>query len=109
MQASREMLKDRLERYEQELRELHSFLQELDTTTAKYNTPSEQVEEDIREANHNIKFYEGEIAEIKKMLWKPSWRLPHSREQLLETVVITSISFVTGVLLGTTLGGKRKN
>lgn len=108
MQISRETLKDHLEKYEQELRELNSFITELNAMTDKHDTPSEHFAEDLAEAEHNVKFYESEIAWIKQQLRRPG-RIRLSREQIAGAVIISSISFLAGLLLGSSLGGKRKN
>jgi chromosome segregation ATPase len=107
MGVSREELEDQLERYEQELKELNSFLNELKATTDKHDTPTDQFAEDLAETEHNIIFYKSEIARIKSQLSKPGGLLPRTREQIIGVVLISSISFAAGLLLGSGLGGKK--
>ena len=109
MQISRETLKSHLEKYEQELRELNSFITELNAMTDKHDTPTEHFAEDLAEAKHNVVYYEGEIARIKKQLRKPGGMLSLSREQIVGVGIISSISFVAGLLLGSSLRRDRKN
>jgi hypothetical protein len=106
MSVSRETLEDHLERYEQELRELNSYIAELKAMTDKHDTASEHFAEDLLEAEHNVLFYESEIARIKKLLRGPGWRLPQSREAIIGALLISSLSFVAGILIGTQLGGR---
>jgi chromosome segregation ATPase len=109
MPASHETLKEQIERHEQQLRELNAFIKELHTMTDKHGTPTEQFAEDLAEAENNIEYYESEIARIRKLLPKPHSRLPQNKEQLAGTFVISSISFIAGVLLGASMRGKRKH
>jgi hypothetical protein len=109
MQISRETLKIQLEEYEQELRELNSFITELNAMTDKHNTATEHFAEDLAEAEHNVVYYEGEIAEIKKQLRKPWGSHSPGREQIVRVGIISSISFVAGLLLGSSLRRGRKN
>lgn len=107
MQADYDMLRDQLDEYQHELRQLNSYINELNTMTAKHGTPTEQVAEELAEAEFNIDFYEGEIASLKQQLHKPALRLPQYREEIIGAVVLSSISFVAGMLLGSILGRKR--
>ena len=66
MKASREMLEDVLENYQESLRGLNSYVKELKTMTAKHGTDRQHFEDDLREAQHNMSFYEAEIVRIKK-------------------------------------------
>ncbi len=106
MAESRETLEDHLERYEQELRELNSFIAELKAMTDKHDTETEHFAEDLLEAEHNVLFYKSEIARIKKLLQGPSWRLPQTREEIIGVFLISSLSFVAGMLIGSKLGGR---
>lgn len=109
MQISRETLEDNLEKYEQELRELNSFITELNAMAGKHGTPAEQLAEDFAEVKHNVAYYENEIASIKRRLRSPVGRVSPGREQILGAVLISSISFAAGLLLGSGWGGKRKS
>ena len=71
MKQIEEVLADELEEYEEKLKGTSSFLQELKTTTAKLNTEPPQYEEDQHEAEHNIKFYQAEIARLKQEVGAP--------------------------------------
>ena len=109
MQISRETLEATLGKYEQELKGLNSFITELSSMTDKHNTPTEHFEEDLAEAKHNVVYYENQIASIKNQLGKSAGRRSLNREQIVGAVIISSISFAAGLLLGSSWGGKRKN
>lgn len=70
MKASQEMLEEQLKNYEGQLRELSSFLKELKDRVAEYSTPGEHFETDLRETEHNIKYYEGEVARVRELIEK---------------------------------------
>ncbi|HKS28174.1 MAG TPA: DUF1508 domain-containing protein [Pyrinomonadaceae bacterium] len=70
MKPDHEMLEDQLKAYEGELRELNSYVKELKNRTAEQGTSAEQYEEDLTEAEHNIKYYEGEVARIREQAGK---------------------------------------
>ena len=68
MEADHDTLEDQLREYEEQLRGLNSYVKELKGRVAEHGTPGEQVEVDLLEAEHNIKYYEGEIARIKGLI-----------------------------------------
>jgi uncharacterized protein len=68
MKADHEILEAELKDYEEQLRGLHSYVKELKDKTVKHSTQKEQFEEDLVEAENNIKYYEGEIARIKELI-----------------------------------------
>jgi uncharacterized protein YegP (UPF0339 family) len=70
MKADHETLEDRLRNYEEELRGSRSYVKELKDRTAEHGTQSEHFAVDLAEAEHNIKYYEGEIAQIKELIEK---------------------------------------
>ena len=70
MNEDRGMLEDHLERYETQLKSLSSYIKELNDLTTKHGTDHEHFESDLMEAEHNVKYYEDEIARIKKQLSK---------------------------------------
>lgn len=113
MNARREMLEDRLKRDEEQFRELNSFLQELRTMTAKHGTDSAQLEGDIEETEHNINYYKSEIARLKKEIGTlteddyPSTKvdtiLPQTAKQGIGYLILASVSFAAGAILGSNL------
>jgi hypothetical protein len=117
MDETREMMEDHLERYEAQLRGLNSFLKELKDKIAEHGTDEAHVEEDLLEAEHNVTYYEGEIARLKKELGKADKGtysrkvkdsvLPRTAKQGVGSFVISAISFVSGALLGSKLKAKR--
>lgn len=109
MQISCETLEDQLEEYEQELRELNSFITELKAMTDKHDTETEHFAEDLEEAEHNVIYYEHEIAELKKQLREQCGKQPLDRGQIVKVAIISSITFVAGLLLGSGLKRGRKN
>lgn len=118
MKPNRDMLEDQLEMDEEQLRELTSFLKELKDTTAKLGTDRAQFEEDQVEAESNIRYYGGEVARIKTELGKlgkaaPLARtavdtvLPHTLKQGMGSLILSSISFAAGMLLGSMLKARQ--
>ncbi len=72
MKSDHEMHEEQLKDYEGQLRSLNSYVSELKDKAAEHGTPGEHFEEDLMEAEHNIKYYEDEIAHIKKLLEEKS-------------------------------------
>jgi uncharacterized protein YegP (UPF0339 family) len=68
MKADHEMLEGHLRDYEGQLRSLTSYVKELKDKTAEHGTDKEHFEGDMTEAEHNIKYYEGEIARIRELI-----------------------------------------
>lgn len=65
MNESRDTLEDRLQDYETRLGGLKSFVKELNARAAEHGTEREHFETDIFEAEHNVTFYEAEVARLK--------------------------------------------
>lgn len=65
MKHDRDTLEAQLQEYEEQLRSLNSYVRELKAKPAEHGTAGEHFESDLSEAEHNIKFYEGEIARVK--------------------------------------------
>lgn len=114
MKANREMLEDQLDRYQRQLSGLKSFMKELKAMTDRHGTEKEHFHEDLIEAEHNIKFYEGEIARLKKEIDKsPSGQggkdsiLPRTAKQGIGSAILSSISFLAGAVLGSKLKSKK--
>jgi prefoldin subunit 5 len=119
MKPNREMLEDQLETYEEQLRSFTSYLKELKDTTAKLGTDSSQFEEDLMEVENNVKYYGGEVARLKTEVGKldkpaPPARttvdtvLPHTLKQGMGSLLLASISFAAGMLLGSMLKDRGK-
>lgn len=68
MNATREALEEQLKRHESDLRGLNSYVKELREMTAARGTPSEAFQDDLMEAEHNVRFYEGAIARLKEAI-----------------------------------------
>jgi prefoldin subunit 5 len=118
MKPKREMLEDQLETYEEQLKGLTSYLNELKKTTADLGTDKTQFEEDLIETENDVKYYGGEVARIKTELGKlekaaPPARtavdtvLPHTLKQGMGSLLLSSISFAAGMLLGSMLKSRR--
>lgn len=114
MKTNPAILAEQLESCEDKLKGLSSYVKELKTMCAKHNTPEEQCESDLIKAAHNMGFYEGEIARIKKEMGTvpggggkvgtgPGTLLPQTRNQGIGAAILTSISFVAGALFGSHL------
>lgn len=119
MKSSREILNEQLARYEKQLGGIKSYITELKDMTAKHGTEREYFAEDLAEAEHNVMYYEGEIARIKKEVGEsPRARstpaatgaiLPQTAKQGLGSFIFSSIGFVAGVLLGARLKSRRSS
>lgn len=117
MKASRDMLEDQLQDYEKELASLSSYVKELKDMTARHGTAKEHFEGDVAEAEHNARYYEGEITRLKQELGKSANEgrpqaeadtiLPRTKKQGLGSLIISSISFAAGALLGSKLKSRR--
>ncbi len=70
MKVDQEKLEEKLKGYEAQLREVNSYIKELKDKTAEHGTEKEHFEGDLMEAEHNIKYCEGEIALIKELIEK---------------------------------------
>ncbi len=119
MKPNKALLEDRLENCEEELKGLSSYVQELKTTTAKLGTDPAQFEDDLMEAQQNIGFYQGEVAEIKAEIGEPAKpsptkpgagnTLPQTAKQGIGSIVFSSISFIVGALLGSRLKSRKQS
>src|SRR5215218_3712871 len=103
MKAKRDVLEDQRQEYEQQVKELKSFIKELTDTAARHGTEKSQYEIDLIEAEHNIKYYEGEIARIKKELGGARRGSPHggtilprTARQGIGSFVFSTIGFIAG-------------
>ena len=114
MKASHEMLEDQLENYQESLGELGSYVKELKTMTARYGTDKQHFEDDLREAQHNISFYEAEIARLKKEIGEPKRPGPTQprvgpTKPGITSLIFSSIGFIAGTLFGSTLRSRKGN
>lgn len=101
MKPSRTQLEADLADYENQLNSLNSFLQALQERTEEYGTGREHFEADLTEAQHNIKYYEGEIARIKKELGTTDGGLTsYLPKPDGNSLVLASITFLAGILVG---------
>lgn len=112
MKDQREIMEDQLESHEKELAELNSYIKELNEMTAKHGTPREHFEEELMRAQHNAKYYEEEVARIRREIGElPKARtqieadtiLPQTTKQGLGSLLFCSVGFLAGVLLGSGL------
>jgi chromosome segregation ATPase len=118
MKPNRELLEDQLEEHEEQLRELTSYLKELKNKTAELGTDSSQFEEDLTETENDVKYYEGEVARLQTELGRlgkaaPARTavdtvLPHTLKQGMGSLLLSSISFAAGMLLGSMLKDRGK-
>jgi hypothetical protein len=117
MKASRELLEDQLFGYEQKLAGIKCYVNELKDKTTKHGTAKEHFHEDLIEAEHNLKFYQGEIEELKRELGSPTKPketcpavdsvLPRTKKQGIGSLVISSVSFLAGAVLGSKMRSRR--
>ena len=119
MKDNREIMEDRLEHCETQLRSFKSYLTELKNMTAKHGTDKAEFEEDLLELETNVKYYEGEVAQLKKTVGKSDKGagtrtvadsvLPRTAKQGIGSFVLSAISFVSGALLGSKLKARQGN
>jgi septal ring factor EnvC (AmiA/AmiB activator) len=123
MKATRETLQGQLSEYEEQLKGLNSYIKELKAMAAQHGTDPTHFEADLIEAEHNVTYYESEIERLRKELrdspsaeWPSAGSavadtiLPHTAKQGVGVFLISSLSFVAGVLVGSLLkspGGGR--
>jgi hypothetical protein len=119
MKDNREIAEDRLENCETQLRSFKSYLTELKSMTAKHGTDKAQFEEDLLEVETNVKYYEGEVAQLKQVVGKsykgagtrtvPDSVLPRTKKQGIGSFVLSTISFISGVVLGSKLKARQSS
>ena len=68
MNSDRETLEGQLKDCEEQLRGLNSYAKELKARAAAHGTPEEHFGDDLRKAEHNIKYYEDEIGRIRGLI-----------------------------------------
>jgi hypothetical protein len=117
MKDNREIMEDHLENCETQLRNSQAYLAELKNMTAKHGTDKAQFEEDLLEAETNVKYYEGEIAQLKQVVGKsdkgagtrtvPDSVLPRTAKQGIGSFVLSTISFISGAVLGSKLKARQ--
>jgi septal ring factor EnvC (AmiA/AmiB activator) len=118
MNVSRDMLEDQLQNDETQLKSLKSYLKELNDMTAKHGTDRAQFEQDLLEVENNIKYYGGEVARVKNELQSlektkgvvastAATMLPQTVKQGVGSLILSTISFGVGALLGSKLKSKR--
>jgi chromosome segregation ATPase len=117
MNVSRDTLEDQLQNYEMQLKSLKSYLKELNDMTAKHGTDRAQFETDLFEAEYNATYYEGETARLKAELQTmekaqgagkgAATMLPQTVKQGAVSLILSTISFGVGVLLGSKLKSRR--
>lgn len=124
MNVNRDTMEDQLQDYEAQLKSLNSYIRELKLQTDKHGTDEEHYETDLLEAEHNVKYYEEEIARLKNELGHKGKGgggsgvrgggrggggvvLPPKVKQGLIPVILSSVSFVAGALLGSKLKSRR--
>jgi hypothetical protein len=116
MKANREILEDRLEEYEAELRGINSFITELKAMAAKLGTEPAQVEEDLREAENNRTFYQAEIARLKKELagsgggkhpYTGGTRGYQKPTPGVSSILFSAIGFIAGALFASALNSRK--
>jgi hypothetical protein len=111
MKPDRATLERQLYTNEQKLTALQSYLNELSAMTIKHGTEREHFAEDLQETEHNITYYEGEIARIKQELGRSPKKssavadsiLPKTPKQGVGSLLFSSIGFVAGAIFGVTM------
>lgn len=126
MNTDRDTLEDQLQECEQKLGGFKSFIKELTDRAAEHGTDDEHFEEDLHEAKHNVEYYEGAVARIKAELKEHGGSprpkggvprpgggggsiLPRPSKPTIESLIISSISFVAGAFLGSKMKSRRED
>lgn len=114
-----DLLEGRLQEYKEHLSGLKSYLRELREVIGKNDTPEEQYQTDVIEAEHNVLYYEAAIehveAELKGASAPQGLRaaatsmLPQTTRQGAGTLLFSSISFLAGLLIGSRLLSDRRD
>ncbi|MBC8030580.1 MAG: hypothetical protein H7Z16_10755 [Pyrinomonadaceae bacterium] len=101
-------LEGQLHEYSAQLKSLKSYLKELSDTCAHCGTDRALFERDLLEAEHNVQYYEGEIARLKEEIEGSNVVKPGSLAKPgLLSLVLTPISFLAGALLGSKLKSRK--
>lgn len=116
MNKNHRTLENMVEDYELQMKGLNSYIKELTDRTKEHGTDSEHFEVDLMEAQHNVKYYEGEIAHIKKELSEadkttgtpddPTTVLQQILKPDIGTLILASVSFVAGAILASQLSSR---
>ena len=117
MRAKRDMLEDHLQEYERQVIGLKSYISELTDKVAEHGTEKSEYEADLLEAEHNVKYYEDEIARIKQELRggargrgpQAGTILPRTARQGIGFFVSSAVGFIAGVFLGSQLKSGSKD
>ncbi|HYN85347.1 MAG TPA: hypothetical protein VER32_08850 [Pyrinomonadaceae bacterium] len=111
MKPIRKIHGELLSRYESELAELKSFIRELKARVAEHGTEPEHYAEDLSEAEHNVTYYEGEIARLRAegggYGGGGHTTPPHTSMPGVGSLIVSAISFAAGVLIGSSLRTRR--
>lgn len=117
MTTSRELLEGQLERYEDKLKGLKAYVQELKSTAAAPGGVEEgHFESHLMEAEHNIDFYESGIERIKGELRNAPGPdgprrglgaiLPPAATEGAGPFIILGVGIAVGILLGSVMSGR---
>ncbi len=116
MKNLRKILESQLEDYASRMNSLYSFITELNSTAGRLGTDREQFEQDLIEAEHNVEYYQSQIARIKKELAasdSTATALTSKPAMITKPGIIalalSPISFFAGALLGSRLKSRRDN
>jgi hypothetical protein len=118
MKAKRDVLEDQMQEYERQVVGLKSYIKELRDTAEKHGTEKSEYEADLIEAEHNVQYYEAEIARIRKELGggagggrrpQPGTILPRTARQGVGSAIFSAIGFVAGAVLGSKVKSKSKD
>jgi hypothetical protein len=125
MKPGHELLGDQLEKYEQQLGGLNSYVRELKAKASEHGTAAEQYDADLLEAEHNIEYYKAEIARVKGEMGNPPGAggglrtgtnppragsdsiLPRTAKQGAGSFIVSAVSFVAGALVGSKLKSRK--
>jgi len=117
MTLTREELEDQSAKYQRQLDGLRAYMKELRETAEKHGTDESLLEEDLHEAEHNVRYYESELGRIRKEIGGApaapgqagggGYALPSAGKLGVGALALVAIGFAAGVLLGDRLKPRR--
>jgi hypothetical protein len=123
MSANRKELESQLEEYGEKLKSLKSYIREMKARAEEHGTDRSLFEGDLFEAEHNVAYYEGEVGRLRGALGGAGGgptsgggsslggvlggALPQTLNQGVGTLLLSTLCFAAGVLIGSRLLSNR--
>ncbi len=117
MTLTRDQLEDQAGEYQTRLSGLRSYMTELREMLSRHGTDESLLEADLHEAEHNVRYYEAELARVRKELGaargggggtgRVEALLPLTGKQSAGAIALVSLGFAAGVLVGRLLNDRK--